>query len=52
MEECVNDELDDENRNNLIGENETKLQDEDGDDTEDNEKQGDETTDTESSTGE
>ena len=33
-EECVNDELDDDNKNNSIGENETKVNDEDGDDTE------------------
>ena len=34
LEECVNDELDDDNKNNSIGENETKVNDEDGDDTE------------------
>ena len=40
MEECVNYELDDENRNNLIEENETKLNDEDRDDTEVNLQRG------------
>ena len=33
MEECVNDELDDDNKNNPIGKNGTKLNDKDGDDT-------------------
>ena len=33
MEECVNDELGDDNKNNVIEENYTNLNDEDGDDT-------------------
>ena len=34
MEECVNDEVDDENKHNLIEENETTLNDKDEDSTE------------------
>ena len=44
------DEVDYDIRNNLIEENETKLNDEDGDDTEVNDKERDEKIDTESST--
>ena len=39
-------------KNNLIEDNETKINDDDGDDTEVNYKEGDETTDTEGSTSE
>ena len=51
-EECVNNEIDYENINDLIEENKTKLNDKYGDDTEVNYKEGDETTDNEFSTSE
>ena len=47
-EECLNDELDDENKNNFIEENDTKLNDEYGDNKKVNDEEGDEKTDTES----
>ena len=50
--ECVNDELDDENRKNLIEENETKINNQDRDDTKVNDKYGYERTDTKSSSSE
>ena len=40
IKECVNDKLDDDNRKNLIKENETKLNDKDEDDTDINEEKG------------
>ena len=39
MEECVNDEVDDANKCNLIEENQTKINDEDEDNTEFNDKE-------------
>ena len=50
MGECVNDEIDNENRKNAIQENKTKINDKDYDDTEVNQKEGYERTDTESTT--
>ena len=47
MEECLNEKLDNEDRNNWIEKNNTKLDDEGGDDTEVNDKEGYGTTDTE-----
>ena len=52
MDECVNDEVDHDNKRNLIEVKETNINDEDEDDTEVNDEEKNVTTDTESSTSE